>query len=136
MKHSSYLCTVRLHIKLCKGMKTNVYTSKERLSIANTIWRQLGSQGFSLVTGCKPIVYGEDDGKVYLLMSVGSNRHAINRFEVSYNEGMDLYEVKFMRRRGEATSVVADYKEVYFDMLHTIFEQETGLVASIRGMYA
>lgn len=112
-------------------MRTNIYSSKEKLSIANTIWQQLGSQRFQLVTGCNPIVYGENNGQVYLLMSVGRNCHSINRFEVSYNEGQDLYEVRFLRKRGENTSVVAEYKEVYSDMLHTLFEQHTGMVTSM-----
>lgn len=99
--------------------------------IANEIWRQLGAQRFSLVTGCKPITYGEKDGKVYLLMSVGRNCHAVNRFEVSYNEGQDLYEVQFIRKRGIEAHVVASYKEVYCDMLHTLFEQHTGMVTTL-----
>ncbi len=104
-----------------------IYNQKEQYSIANTIWQQLGAQRFSLMTGCNPITYGEKDGKVYLLMCVGRNCHAINRFEVAYNEGMDLYEMRFMRKRGDSVKVVADYKEVYADMMHTLFEQQTGM---------
>ena len=112
-------------------MITNSYTSAERLQIANTIWQQLGSQRFSIVTGCQPIVYGEKDNKVFLLMSVGRNCHNINRFEVAYNEGSDLYEVRFMRSRKNVTSTVAHYSEVYCDMLKTLFEQHTGMTTSM-----
>ena len=108
-----------------------VYNKQEQYSIANTIWQQLGAQRFSLITGCNPITYGEKDGKVYLLMSVGKNRHSINRFEVSYNEGMDLYEVRFMRQRKGQMHVVANYTEVYADMMHTLFESETGMVTTM-----
>lgn len=108
-----------------------MYTQKESYNIANTIWQQLGAQRFSLVTGCKPIAYGEANGMVYLLMSVGKNCHAINRFEVSYNEGLDLYEVRFMRERKGQTNVAAQYKEVYADMMHTLFTQQTGMVTTL-----
>lgn len=108
-----------------------IYNDKERYSIANEIWQQLGAQRFSLVTGCNPITYGEKDGKVYLLMSVGKNCHAINRFEVAYNEGVDLYEVRFMRSRRGQMHIVANYTEVYADMMRTLFEQETGMVTTL-----
>ena len=113
-------------------MITDYYTQEQRLSIANEIWRQLGSQRFSLMTGCKPLVFGERDGKVFLQMSVGRNARSINRFEVAYNEGSDLYEVSFIRKRGAEAHVTALYKDVYCDMLHTLFEQQTGMVTNIR----
>ncbi len=108
-----------------------IYTKEQTYSLADTIWQQLGSQRFSLVTGCRPLCYGEKGGKVYLLMSVGRNCHSINRFEVSYNEGSDLYEVRFMRSRNGVTKVVAYYSDVYADMLHTLFEQHTGMVTAM-----
>ena len=101
------------------------------MAIANTIWQQLGAQRFQLVTGCSPLEVGEDDGKVYLLMSVGRNSHKINRFEIAYDECMDLYEVSFIRKRGIEAHVVAKYNQVYCDMLHTLFEQHTGLTTNI-----
>ena len=109
----------------------NVYSDKERNAIANTIWQQLGSQRFSFVTGCKPVVYGESNGKVYLLMSVGSNCHNINLFEVAYNEGSDLYELRFIRKQDNNAHVVALYKEVYADMMHTYFSKETGMTVTM-----
>lgn len=113
-------------------MITNNYTSDERYRIANTIWLQLGSHRFSLATGTKPECYGEKDGKVFLLMSVAGNDKGISLFEVSYNEGKDLYEVSFMRKKDGQASVVANYSEVYFDMLSTLFEQHTGIKANFK----
>ena len=110
---------------------TSVYSNEERYSIANTIWRTLGSQRFQVVTGCKPLVYGEKDGKVYLMMTVGRNKHSVNRFEVSYDEAMDLFNVSFVRKRGLEAHVVASYEQVYCDMIHTLFEQHTGLTTSL-----
>lgn len=108
------------------------YTREQSYDIANTIWLQLGSNRFSLMTGCKPVCYGEKDGKVYLLMSVGKNSRSVNRFEVAYNEREDLYEVRFMRERSGVTSVTAKYDGVYCDMLHTLFEQHTGISVNFK----
>ena len=113
-------------------MITEYYTIEERYQIANTIWLQLGSQRFSLVTGCKPVCYGEKDGKVFLLLSVGKNERGINLFEVACNEGVDLYEVSFMRKHGEETSVVAHQTGIYNDMLHTVFEQYSGMKVNFK----
>lgn len=111
---------------------TNYYTSGQRYEIANTIWLQLGSQRFSMMTGTRPVCYGEKDGKVFLLMSVGKNAKGINLFEVSYNECDDLYEVSFMRKYGDVTNIVANYSGVYCDMLHTLFEQHTGISVNFK----
>lgn len=113
-------------------MITNNYSDEARLSIANTIWLQLGSQRFSLMTGCRPLCYGERDGKVYLLMTVGRNARGVNLFEIAYNEGTDLYEVSFIRKRGDEAHVTASHKDVYCDMLHTLFEQHTGMSVNFR----
>ena len=112
-------------------MMTNVYTKEERNAIANTIWRSLGSQKFSAMTGCTPLYYGESDGKVYIHMKVGRNCHSINRLEVAYNEWQDLFEMKFIRSIKGIAKVVASYKEVYVDMLHTLFTQHTGMVTEM-----
>lgn len=113
-------------------MITNSYSSEQRYEIANTIWLQLGSQRFTLLTGCKVVCYGEKDGKVFLLLSVGQNAQGINLFEVAYNEGEDLYEVSFMRKSNGTTQCVANYSHVYCDMLHTLFEQHTGMSVNFR----
>ena len=102
-----------------------VYTSKD--SIANFIWQQLGAQRFSLATGCNPIAHGKDNGKVYLLMSVGENVRSICRIEVSYDEDSERYGMRFMRRRNGVTSVIANFNDVESGMLHVLFEQETGM---------
>ena len=113
-------------------MITSYYTAEERYRIANTIWVQLGSQRFSIVTGTKPECYGEKDGKVFLLMTVAGNKKGIGLFEVSDDEGKDLYEVSFMCKKDGQTSVVANYSEVYFDMLPTLFEQHTGISVNFK----
>lgn len=113
-------------------MVTNRYTFEQVLEIANTIWLQLGSQKFSLLTGCKVVCYGENDGKVFLLMSVGPNTQGITLFEVAYDNVKDLYEVSFMRRQNGTTQCIANYSGVYCDMLHTLFENHTGISVNFK----
>lgn len=93
----------------------------EHLVAANTIWQMLGSQHFSLVTGCKPLYFGERDGKTFLLMSMGQNKNDISLFEV-LSEG-ETYEMRFIRN----AHAIAVYKEVTPEMLYVIFEQYTGI---------
>ena len=102
------------------------YTDDERYLLADRIWQRLGSQRFSLMTGCKIVSYGEKDGKVFLLMSVGKNGMGIGLFEVAYDEGRELYDVSFMRRNGTVMSVIANYSGVCLDILHTLFARHTG----------
>ena len=111
---------------------TNYYSKNEAYNIANTIWQQLGGQRFSVMTGVKPVCYGERDGKVYLMMHVGRNKNNINFFEVLYNAAKDLYEICFIRKRGVEAHTIAKYDDVYCDMLETIFTQYTGLVTSFK----
>lgn len=108
------------------------YTREECYEVANTIWQQLGSQRFALSTKCKALCYGEKDGKVYLLVGVPANKNGISLFEIAYNEGHDLYEVRFMRKNGGVTNIVANYSGVYCDMLHTLFTQHTGIEVKLK----
>lgn len=103
------------------------YDSQQTYAIADTIWQQLGAQRFALTTGSKPITYGEDNGKVFLLMSVGRNTNAINRLEVAYDDGLDTYDMKFIRKRGIESHVVAAYKGIYGGNMMTIFKNITGM---------
>lgn len=111
---------------------TNFYTAEQRYEIADTIWQQLGSQRFMVATGTKPVCYGEMDGKVFLLMSLEKNKRGVNLFEVAYNEGEDLYEVSFLCKTNGSTQCVANYSGVFFDMLHTLFEQHTGINVNFK----
>ena len=113
-------------------MNKGNYTQDECYRIANTIWLQLGSQRFSLTTGTEPLGYGELDGRVFLLMKVGKNGRGISLFEVSYDEGRDLYDVRFMRKNGNTMSIAANCSGVFVDMLHGIFSQYTGIEVNLN----
>lgn len=96
-------------------------------TIANGIWQKLGAQRFSMLTGCKPLVYGDVDGRVFLQMKVGKNQHNVNRLEVLYDDNKDLYELHFIKKYGVESHVTASYKEVSFDSMKTLFKQHTGM---------
>lgn len=100
---------------------TKGYTN-EHLVTANAIWQMLGSQHFSLVTGCQPLYIGERDGMTFLLMSIGANKNDIDLFEVVKEDG-ETYEMRFIRK----AHAIAVYKEVTPEMMYTIFEQYTGI---------
>lgn len=108
-------------------MNTNTYSSEERKSIANEMLAQLGGRGFMAMVGARMPIYFERDGKIVLRMAIGKNSHSINRFEIAYNEGQDLYELRFIHQRKSMDKVIKEYKGVYCDMLSSLFEQETGM---------
>ena len=108
-------------------MNTNTYSSDERKAIANEMLAQLGGRSFMVMVGARMSIYFERDNKVVLRMAIGKNFHNINRFEIAYNEGQDLYELRFTRQRKDVDKVVKEYKGVYCDMLSSLFEQETGM---------
>lgn len=111
-------------------MTTSIYSSDERKQIANVMLSQLGGRKFLVMTGCKDLFYYERDNMVVLRMSVGRNCKGINRFEIAYNEGRDLYELRFIRTRKNVDKIVSEHKGVYSDMLSDMFEGETGMVTS------
>ena len=55
------------------------------------------------------------------MMSMGKNKNDIDLFEV-LSEG-ETYEMRFIRK----AHAIAVYKEVTAEMVHTIFEQYTGI---------
>lgn len=112
-------------------MNTNTYSSEERKNIANEMLSQLGGRRFMMMVGARMPVYFEKDNKVVLRMAIGKNCHNINRFEIAYNEGQDLYELRFIRQRKNVDKVVKEYNGVYCDMLASLFEQETGMATAM-----
>lgn len=108
-------------------MNTSFYSNTEKLNIANTMFSQLGGYRFQMMTGAKIERIYERDGKVVLRTTVGRNCHSVNRFEMAYNEGQDLYELRFIRNRAGVDKIVNEYDGVYCDMLGELFEKETGM---------
>lgn len=104
-----------------------VYSNSEKLEITKVMLQQLGGNAFCLFTGAKVERIYERDEMVVLRLKVGKNAKGVNRFEMAYNEGQDLYELRFIRNRKNTDVVTNEYKEVYCDMLSRLFEEATGL---------
>ena len=114
-------------------MKTKVLTddSSERAKeIARETLRQLGGNMFVAMTGAKNFVYDDlaSSGDVDLKFTIGENSKNVRHVLVRYDYGKDLYEMKFYTANLE---IVAEYDEVYCDMLTDIFECETGMYTSL-----
>lgn len=66
-------------------------------------------------------------------MSLSRNKTSANRLEIIYDEGADLYNLRFYRQSFSKktfevkTKDIKTYEGVYFDMLEEIFTDVTGL---------
>lgn len=112
------------------------------MSIANTILSQLGGNKFIAMTGSKNLL-GLDNG---LRMSLVKNTSKANKLEITLN-ARDTYDLRFYKYKppgvklrrdkdGNLTDIVetkeidktiAEYSDVYDDMLQGIFTEVTGL---------
>ncbi len=97
--------------------------------IAQNILLQLGGNRFKTMTGAKNFLAGDS----YLLFTIPKcNKGGINLVMISLN-GLDLYDMAFLRVKKKRNSieydqqVIAEVKNIYFDMLQTIFTEQTGL---------
>lgn len=97
--------------------------------IAQTILEQIGGRRFAVMTGSKNFT---DLGNG-LLMSLTKNTTSANRLEIIYDEGADLYNMRFYRKTFSKKTFkskskdIAKYEGVYCDMLENIFRSVTGL---------
>jgi len=97
--------------------------------IAQTILEQIGGRRFAVMTGSKNFT---DLGNG-LLMSLAKNTTSANRLEIIYDEGADLYNMRFYRKTFSKKTFkskskdIAKYEGVYCDMLENIFRSVTGL---------
>ena len=108
------------------GKITRQYHGKDNpmsdMTVANTILDQLGGRHFIVMTGSKNFV-GSDNS---LSFHVGRNAKSITHVKIMLN-GLDLYDVSFMRIRKGSVAYSHDIQDVYFDDLQTLFTKETGL---------
>ncbi len=68
-----------------------------------------------------------------LRMSLARNKTSANRLDIIYDEGADLYNMRFYRRTFSKktfeckTKDIAVHEGIYFDMLEEMFTMVTGL---------
>ena len=97
--------------------------------IAKTILQQIGGKRFTAMTGSRDFI---DMGNG-LRMSLARNKTSANRLDIIYDEGADLYNMRFYRRTFSKktfeckTKDIAVHEGIYFDMLEEMFTMVTGL---------
>ena len=97
--------------------------------IAKTILQQIGGSRFLTMTGPRDLI-NLGNG---LRMSLSRNKTSANRLEIIYDEGADLYNMRFYRQSVSKktfevkTKDIKTYEGVYCDMLEEIFTDVTGL---------
>lgn len=102
---------------------------KQSIMIAQTILQQIGGRRFATMTGSRDFI-NMGNG---LRMSLAKNKTSANRLDITYDEGLDLYNMRFYRKTFSKktfeckTKDIAGYEGVYCDMLENIFTQVTGL---------
>ena len=98
--------------------------------IATTILAQLGGNKFITMTGAKLSYCTNHKKQPVLNCALPSNvsiKNRINLVAITYNIGLDLYELTFSNTRLKNSKVIKQINEVYADDLISYFEQETGL---------
>lgn len=95
--------------------------------IAQTILQQYGGNALRIFTGAKNFVaLPEDDNHLGGLQFKIPRTNGITHVETKLN-GLDTYDVKFIRVHGTKRTVVKEYNGLYFDGLIPTFEDETKL---------
>ncbi len=97
--------------------------------VAKIILQQIGGRRFVTMTGSHDFI-NLGNG---LRMSLSRNKTSANRLEIIYDEGADLYNLRFYRHSFSRktfevkTKDIKTYEGVYCDMLEDIFTDVTGL---------
>ena len=97
--------------------------------MAKTILQQIGGRRFVVMTGSHDFI-NLGNG---LRMSLSRNKTSANRLEIIYDEGADLYNLRFYRQTFSKktfevkTKDIKTYEGAYCDMLEEIFTDVTGL---------
>ena len=98
---------------------------KTDMRVANEIRRQLGNKALTMM-GAKNLVAGDD----YLSFRIGRNAKGVNYIKITLNP-KDLYDIEFGKIRGMNYKVKKAVNDVYFDQMHDIIEQNTGMYLSL-----
>ncbi|MFK5893602.1 MAG: hypothetical protein QM504_10310 [Pseudomonadota bacterium] len=107
---------------------------------ADIILQQMGGRGrLCSMLGAKDF-YSDNDGKTLVFKFTARAKNGINYIRITVNK-MDTYDVEFVkvgRKKDKelgffmpVRTVVSNFKGLYVDNLHDIFESETGLDLTI-----
>jgi hypothetical protein len=100
------------------------------LQVAQTILDQLGGRRFTVMTGARKFVGGDDYLTFRLPGAGGYCKDSINCVRITLTP-MDDYTMEFMRIRGTKVKEVRTAGGVYCNQLQTVFTDATGLATSL-----
>jgi len=105
--------------------------------IPQTIINQFGAGRSALMIG-GTYMYGDDYVIVKFKAKAKGGRKAPNCFKITYNHGLDLYDIEFIRNpsmtaliNGAEPKVLESLDGVYAEDLRRIFEDRTGLCLNL-----
>ena len=101
-------------------------TNSTDMMVAKTILEQLGNGRFIALTGASNFIGSENSLSFSLPGAGGFCKNGINRVRIELMPS-DTYRISFARIRGSKLTTVAQHADIYFDQLHDIITQETGL---------
>jgi len=93
---------------------------------AETILQQLGGNHFIAMTGAKNFAKKDTPEEKFITFKIGRNCHKINHVKVILDQGLDLYNMEFLRV-GKAVKVVSTHSGLFFDQLRSVFTENTGM---------
>ena len=96
------------------------------MEVAETILQQLGGNKFISMTGAKNLGGTENS----LSFKIGRNGSKITHVIITLN-GLDLYDVEYIRVYNYKRTVIAASEGLYFDSLQPDFTAKTGLETSL-----
>ena len=109
-------------IKKNMGIREGKLNEKMDAKKAKTILQQLGANRFIAMTGAKNFAF---DSK-YMSFKIGRNSKGINHVRIAHN-AKDLYDMEFGFNSVKGYKVKKKVKDVYADMLGTMFKKYTGM---------
>jgi hypothetical protein len=105
------------------GKKLKEGMNKRKAAI---ILKQIGGNRFIAMTGAKGFAFSNK----YMSFKIGKNSKGINFVRIGHNS-KDLYDMEFGFVSTRGIKVKKKVKDVYADMLGTIFTKHTGMYTSL-----
>ena len=109
--------------KVLLGKKLTEKMDKRKAAV---ILKQIGGNKFIAMTGAKGFAFSDK----YMSFKIGKNSKGINFVRIAHN-GKDLYDMEFGFVSVRGIKVKKKVKDVYADMLGTIFTKYTGMYTSL-----
>ena len=94
---------------------------------SKVIMNQLGgARKLAMFPGLKSVTYHSDFCGVTMILPLAKHAGAVNKVVIKLN-GLDLYDMTFIRKRGKNEKVISELNDVYAEDLINCFESATGL---------